>query len=251
MPTVVQSLLQVPGVETADLSSLQLLMYGASPIGEVLLRRALGVLKCQFMQAYGMTESSGTVVELEPEDHDPDGPRADLLRSCGRALPWVELRVVDPDDAGRRGDRQGRRNLVAHAHADEGLLEQARSDARGDHYRRLVSHAATPPISMRKATSILFDRFKDMIVSGGENVYPAEIENVLNAHPAVLEVGVIGAPHERWIETPVAVVVLRPGHSGRRQGPDRLHARAARPLQMPDVRFASSTRCRATPPASC
>src|SRR5450631_4362395 len=71
-------------------------MYGASPIGDVLLRRALARLNCNFMQAYGMTETSGTVVVLNPVDHDPDGPRAGLLKTCGRALPWVELRVVDP-----------------------------------------------------------------------------------------------------------------------------------------------------------
>jgi acyl-CoA synthetase (AMP-forming)/AMP-acid ligase II len=211
VPTVVQSLLQVPGVEMADLSSLQLLMYGASPIGEVLLRRALGVLRCQFMQAYGMTESSGTVVELEPEDHDPDGPRADLLRSCGRTLPWIELRVVDPT-----------------------TLDDAETDKVGEIWLRtpmLMKGYWNKPEATREAITAggwfrtgdaayldaegyiyLFDRFKDMIVSGGENVYPAEIENVLNAHPAVQEVGVIGAPHERWIETPVALVVLKPGH---------------------------------------
>ncbi len=210
VPTVVQSLLQVPGVETADLSSLQLLMYGASPIGDVLLRRALGVLKCRFMQAYGMTESSGTVVELEPEDHDPDGPRADLLRSCGRVLPWVELRVVDPttlDEAepGKVGEIWLRTRMLMKGYWNK--PEATREAINAEGWFRTGDAAYIDG----EGYIYLFDRFKDMIVSGGENVYPAEIENVLNAHPDVLEVGVIGAPHERWIETPVAFVVLKSG----------------------------------------
>ena len=212
VPTVVQSLLHVPGVEAADLSSLQLLMYGASPIGEVLLRRALGVLKCRFMQAYGMTESSGTVVELEPEDHDPDGPRADLLRSCGRALRWVETRIIDPatlDDAetGKVGEIWLRTRMLLKGYWNKPEATREAITAAGWFRTGDAGYLDA------QGYVYLFDRFKDMIVSGGENVYPAEIENVLNAHPAVLEVGVIGAPHERWIETPVAVVVLKPGQN--------------------------------------
>jgi acyl-CoA synthetase (AMP-forming)/AMP-acid ligase II len=212
VPTVVQSLLQVPGVETADLSSMRLLMYGAAPIGDVLLRRALGVLKCQFMQAYGMTESSGTVVVLNPQDHDPDGPRAPLLKSIGRALPWVELRVIDPrtmQDAppGKVGEIWLRSAMIMKGYWNkpdatrEAIVE-------GGWFRTgdAAYHDAHGYLT-------LFDRFKDMIISGGENIYPAEIENVLNGHPAVHEVGVVGVPHERWGETPMAIVVLKPGHT--------------------------------------
>lgn len=210
VPTVVQALLQVEGVETADLSSLQLLMYGASPIGDVLLRRALARLRCNFMQAYGMTESSGTVVVLNPDDHDPDGPRSGLLRACGRALPWVELMVVDPATlaeavTGEVGELWLRTPMLM-----KGYWEKPEA----------TQEAITPEGWFRTGDAgyldvdgyiYLFDRFKDMIVSGGENIYPAEIENVLNAHPAIREVGVIGAPHERWIETPIAFVALKPG----------------------------------------
>ena len=210
VPTVVQSLLQVEGVETADLSSLQLLMYGASPIGDVLLRRALGLLKCRFMQAYGMTEASGTVVELEPEDHHADGPHADLLRSCGRALPWVELRVIDPDtlddaETGKVGEIWLRTRMLMKGYWNK--HEATRKAITEEGWFRTGDAAYLDSQSY----VYLFDRFKDMIVSGGENIYPAEIENVLNAHPAVQEVGVIGVAHERWIETPVAVVVLKAG----------------------------------------
>ncbi|MDE3174950.1 MAG: long-chain-fatty-acid--CoA ligase [Pseudomonadota bacterium] len=212
VPTVVQALLQVEGVETADLSSLQLLMYGASPIGDVLLRRALERFKCRFMQAYGMTESAGTVVVLNPWDHDLDGPRAGLLKACGRALPWVELRVVDPAtlaDAptGEVGEIWLRTRMMTKGYwrKPEATTEAITADG----WFRTGDAAYLDDAGY----VFLFDRFKDMIVSGGENVYPAEIENVLNAHPAIREVGVIGAPHEKWIETPMAVVVLKPGEA--------------------------------------
>ena len=210
VPTVVHSMLQVPGVESADLSSLELLMYGASPIGEVLLRRALGVLECNFMQAYGMTESSGTVVVLNPEDHDPGGARADLLRSCGRALPWVELRVIDPNtladaETGEVGEIWLRTRMLMKGYWQK--PEATGEAVTEDGWFRTGDAAYLDA----EGYVYLFDRFKDMIVSGGENIYPAEIENILNAHPAVHEVGVIGAPHERWIETPMAVVVLKAG----------------------------------------
>ncbi|NBT53520.1 MAG: long-chain-fatty-acid--CoA ligase [Betaproteobacteria bacterium] len=211
VPAVVQALLETPGVEQADLSSMQLLMYGASPIGDVLLNRALKVLRCRFMQAYGMTETSGTIVVLVPEDHDPGGERAGLLRSCGRAMPWVELRIIDPTTLGDAptgsvGEIWVRSGMVMRGYWNKpdataqtilpgGWLrtgDAAYQDAEGYVY--------------------LFDRFKDMIISGGENIYPAEVENALSGHPAIQEVAVIGVPHARWGETPKAVVVLRPGH---------------------------------------
>jgi len=208
VPTVVQAVLEVPHVKEADLSSMQLLMYGAAPMGDVLLRRAIDVLGCQFMQAYGMTETAGTVVVLPPEDHEPQGSRAALLSSVGRVLPWVDMRVVDPQTksdmpTGQVGEIWLRSEMVMQGYWNkpqdtaETLLEggwlrtgdAAYLDADGYIY--------------------LFDRFKDLIISGGENIYPAEIENILNGHPAILEAAVIGMPHPRWGESPRAVVVLR------------------------------------------
>ena len=87
----------VPGVEDADFSSLQIIVYGASPISDDVLARSIEVFKCKFWQAYGMTESTGTVVNLPPEDHDLNGPNTHRLRSCGVAGPGVELRIVDVD----------------------------------------------------------------------------------------------------------------------------------------------------------
>ena len=210
VPTVVQSLLQVPGVAEADLSSMQLLMYGAAPIGDVLLRSAIAVLGCRFMQAYGMTETSGTVVVLDPADHEPDGERARLLSSCGRALPWVELRIIDPttlQDAatGSVGEIWIRSGMVMKGYWNNPTAS-AEALMPGGWLR--TGDAAYQDV---QGYVYLFDRFKDMIISGGENVFPAEVENALNAHPALLEAAVIGVPHARWGETPRAIVVLRPG----------------------------------------
>ncbi|MDP2085435.1 MAG: long-chain-fatty-acid--CoA ligase [Gemmobacter sp.] len=209
VPSVVQMLLNAPEVDGADLSSLQLLMYGAAPMGDVLLRRAITVLGCNFMHAYGMTESSGTVAILRPDAHDPDGPNPHLLKSCGRAMPWVELRVMDaegePAPAGTTGELWIRSPMLM-----AGYWRNPQATAA----------AITPDGWFRSADAaqmdsdghvFLIDRMKDMIISGGENIYPAEIENVLNGHPAVAQVGVIGVPHDRWGETPLAAVVLRPG----------------------------------------
>ena len=211
VPTVVQSLLNVPGVERADLSSLKLLMYGAAPMGDVLLTRAMAVLRCDFMQAYGMTETAGTVTVLNPDDHDPDGPNAARLNSVGRPLPWVELRVVDPatlNDApmGQVGEIWIRTQMNTTGYRNK-PAETRETLVEGGWLR--TGDAAYLD---RDGYVFLFDRFKDMIISGGENIYPAEIENVLNGHPAVLEVGVIGVAHDRWGESPRAVVVLRAGH---------------------------------------
>ena len=211
VPSVIQLLLATPGVDGADLTSLELLVYGASPIGDAVLRQAIDVFGCQFMHLYGMTEATGSVVGLPPEDHHPDGERSYLLRSCGKPLPWVELRVIDPD---RLDDVEGtavgeiwvRSEAVTPGYW--GKPNETAAAIVGDGWLR------TGDAAYRDADGYvyLFDRFKDMIVSGAENVYPAEVENVLADHPAVAEVAVIGVPHERWGETVKAIVVLRPDH---------------------------------------
>jgi len=212
VPAVVQALLNAAGVAEADMSSLELLMYGASPMGDVLLRRAIDTFSCNFMHAYGMTESAGTVVILGPEFHDPDGPNSRLLKSCGSALPWVELRVVDPatgkdQPSGVVGELWLRTRMLM-----KGYWQNPKASAEAiveDGWFRSGDAAYLDD----EGHVFLFDRYKDMIISGGENIYPAEIENVLNGHPSVAQVGVIGVPHERWGETPLAVVVLKDGQS--------------------------------------
>ena len=101
VPAVLQFMLMVPGARQADYSTLQLIVYGASPISEEVLARSVEVFGCKFWQAYGLTETTGAIVNLPPEDHDLDGPNRHRLRSCGVAGPGVELRIVDPDHAAR------------------------------------------------------------------------------------------------------------------------------------------------------
>lgn len=212
VPAVVQRVLNWPGVEQADMSSMELLMYGAAPIGEVLLRRALETLNCKFMHAYGMTETAGTIVILNPEVHDPNGSHRELLKSCGRAMPWVELRIVDPASNtelphGEIGEIWVRTPMLMKGYwRNEAATRKAFAE---DGWFRTGDAGYIND----EGYIFLVDRFKDMIISGGENIYPAEIENLLNGHPAVAEVGVIGIGHERWGETPLAVVVLRDGTS--------------------------------------
>ncbi|CAN1510028.1 CaiC Acyl-CoA synthetases (AMP-forming)/AMP-acid ligases II [Burkholderiaceae bacterium] len=210
VPTVVQSLLDVPGVMQADLSSFKWLMYGAAPMGDVLLRHAMDMLRCEFIQAYGMTETSGSVVLLPPSDHEPEGPRAKLLQSVGRAVDWVQLRVVNPTTqqdvpTGEVGEIWIQSEMLMSGYWRK-PAETAETIQAGGWLR--TGDAAYLD---DEGYIYLFDRYKDLIISGGENIYPAEVENVLNGHAAVKEVAVMGVPHEKWGETPRAVVVLRPG----------------------------------------
>ena len=211
VPAVVQTIVSAPGVEEADLSSMQLLSYGASPIGDAVLRRAIAVVGCQFTQSYGMTETAGTIVSLPPSDHQPDDPeRSALLRSCGKALPWIELALFDPTTGERVSTGMVGEIWVRSAMNMIGYRNKPEETARtltADGWLRTGDAA----YANEEGYLFLFDRFKDMIVSGGENIYPAEVENALYDHPAIAEVAVIGVPHERWGESPKAMIVLRPG----------------------------------------
>lgn len=210
VPTVIQMLVNQPGVDALQLKSLERLVYGASPITETLLRRAIDVFECGFNHAYGMTETAGTVVTLQPHEHDPGGPNAARLRSCGRPVPWVELAIVDPSTgervpAGTVGEIWVRSPMVTPGYWNRPADTAAAITADG--------WLKTGDAAEQDADGYVYirDRYKDMIVSGAENVFPAEVENVLGKHPAVAEIAVIGVAHERWGETVKAVVVPAPG----------------------------------------
>ncbi|MBV9078882.1 MAG: AMP-binding protein, partial [Methylobacteriaceae bacterium] len=182
----------------------------ASPITTPVLRAALRTFRCPLFGVYGLTETTGGVIQLRPEDHDADGARQHLLRSAGRPLPWVDMRIVDP--AGGSDCGPGRVGEV---------WLRAPNVMAGYYNRPSETRAALTPDGWlrtgdggyRDEDGYLFltDRIKDMIVSGGENIYPIEVEEVISQHPAVVEVAVIGVPHERWGETVKALVVLAPG----------------------------------------
>ncbi len=208
VPVALQFMLMVPGIEDADFSSLEIMVYGASPISEEVLVKSIEVFKCKFWQAYGLTETTGAVVNLAPEDHDVSGPNRHRLRSCGTPGPGVELRIVGDDGTdvaqGEVGEIwvRSRQVMKGYWNMPEATAEVITDDG----------WFKTGDVGYVDADGYVYihDRVKDMIVSGGENVYPAEVENVLMGHPGIADVGVIGVPHETWGETPKAIVVKQP-----------------------------------------
>ncbi|MHB1988491.1 MAG: long-chain-fatty-acid--CoA ligase [Acidimicrobiales bacterium] len=206
VPAVLMFLLQSPEISSTDLSSLRNVFYGASPIADEVLVRCLERFACHFTQVYGMTETTGAITALRPEDHDPDGPRRHLLRSAGRPHSNVELRVVSPDTGAD----------VAIGAVGE-VVTRSAFNMRG-YWGRPEETARTIDSSGWLRTGdagylddegylYLHDRIKDMIVTGGENVYPAEVENVLLSHAAVADAAVVGVPDESWGEAVKAIVV--------------------------------------------
>ena len=210
VPTVIQRLVEAAEAEGRPPPGMRLVVYGAAPIGEALLKRAIAAFECGFTHAYGMTETAGTVISLAPADHHTDGPELARLRSCGKPFPWVELDLVDPASeasvpAGAVGEIRVRSGMTMLGYWNK-PAETASAFAPGGWLR-------TGDAAYRDADGFVYihDRYKDMIVSGGENIYPTEIEGVLGEHPDVAEVAVIGVPHERWGETPAGFVVVREG----------------------------------------
>jgi acyl-CoA synthetase (AMP-forming)/AMP-acid ligase II len=203
-PTVIQMILAAPDTADADFSALEQIFYGASPISEDLLRRAMARFPCAFSQVYGMTEATGVVTSLPPDAHLPG-----KLLSCGKPVPGVELRVLDAsgDDVaqGEVGEVAVRGAGVMRGYWRQPAATSAAIDADG-WYR-------TGDAGWLDSDGDLFihDRVKDMIVSGGENVYPAEVENAIDGHPDVAEVAVIGVPDERWGEAVKAIIVPKRG----------------------------------------
>jgi fatty-acyl-CoA synthase len=202
VPTVIQSLLDCSRGKPERLQSLRVLRYGAAPISAALLRQTRATLSCDLVQVYGMTEATGTVACLPPADHDEAGAR---MQACGKALAHVEVNVMDaqgrPVPAGSVGEICIRAGSVMAGYWKQ---PQATADAfYGDWYR-----SGDAGYLEEAGYLYLGDRIKDMIISGGENIYPAEIENVICDHQAVLEAAVIGVPDRRWGEAVKAFVVL-------------------------------------------
>ena len=204
VPAVLQFLVGVPNVRDMDFSSLESITYGASPITEAVLVESMDVFNCRFSQAYGLTETTGAITVLGPEDHDPGGPRANLLRSCGKPIANHKVRIVDSATdkdmpEGEVGEIwvQGPQNMKAYWRNDD-----ATQDTKTEDGWLKTGDAGY----LREGYLYIHDRVKDMIISGGENIYPAEIENVLMQHPMIADAAVIGVPSERWGETVKAIV---------------------------------------------
>jgi long-chain acyl-CoA synthetase len=208
VPAVIQFLLATPGVESTDFSSLRALAYGASPISDDVLVRGIETFGCEFIQLYGLTETTGAITQLDGVDHDPVN-KPGLLRSCGKPYPWVEMRIVDAagDDVpvGEVGElwTRSHQNTIGYWNNPAATAEVITPDG----------WLRTGDAGYQDGDGYLYlhDRVTDMIITGGENVYPAEVENVLMKHPGVADVAVIGVPDERWGETVKAIVVPAPG----------------------------------------
>ena len=206
VPAVINMLLQTPGVRETDFSRLEQIYYGASPIAEDVLLRAVDRFGCGFTQLYGLTETIGGGAMLSFADHDPARGK---LRACGRAWGDFELRVITPQgrpaQTGEVGEIQIRSKGVMKGYWNRPEATREAIDADG--------WFRSGDAGYFDAEDYLYihDRVKDMIVSGGENVYPAEVENALFSHPDVADAAVIGVPDERWGEAVKAMVVLRPG----------------------------------------
>lgn len=209
VPAMIQALLvYVPDVAKREYRKLRQITYGASPIAEETLRRAMDVFKCDFAQAYGMTETTAVLTYLFPDDHRRAVHEPGLLLSAGRPVVGTEVRVVDEDDTplpnGTVGEIIARGPQLMRCYWN--LADESTHALRGG-----WMHTGDAGTMDDEGYIYIQDRVKDMIVSGGENVYPRVVEDALFQHPAVADVAVIGVPHEQWGETVKAIVVLKEG----------------------------------------
>lgn len=209
VPTMIQMLLDHLAQQPYDLKSLARLYYGASPIPEATLLRLFDALPtCAPVQLYGQTEAAPMLTVLEGRYHVKDGPDAGRLRAAGRAIPCIELKIVDEQDnevpRGTVGEIVARGPNVMAGYWQ--LPEQTAQTLRGGWL-----HTGDAAWMDEEGFVYISDRLKDMIISGGENVYSTEVENALHQHPAVAQCAVIGVPDARWGERVHAIVVPRVG----------------------------------------
>jgi acyl-CoA synthetase (AMP-forming)/AMP-acid ligase II len=207
VPAAMHVIVRDPRAREVDYSRLKYMLYGASPMPPALLRECMDVFGCGFVQLYGLTETTGTVTALGAEDHDRAGN--ERMNSAGKPLPGVEVAILD---------QQGRRvppNVVGEIAVRsptnmQGYWKQPDATAKtigADNWLRSGDAGRID----EDGYLYIHDRVKDMIISGGENVYPAEVEKAIFGHPDVADVAVIGVPSERWGEEVKAIVALRPG----------------------------------------
>ena len=209
VPAALQMVVQHPRAQTTDFSGVKYVLYGAAPIPLELLREAVRMIPgAGFLQCYGMTETTGTIAVLPPADHDLAGNQR--MRSAGRAVPGAEIRVVGQDGAelprGEVGELIVRSpsNMVGYWNLDDATRASVKDG---------WMHTGDAAYMDDDGYIYIQDRIKDMIISGGENIYPAQVESAIYGHPAVAEVAVIGVPDATWGEVVKACVVARPGET--------------------------------------
>jgi acyl-CoA synthetase (AMP-forming)/AMP-acid ligase II len=206
VPTTINAMLQAKNLERYDLRHLRLISYAASPMPVELLKKAMRTFNCEFLQMYGQTETGPCTTALKPEDHVTEGSDAQIARlaSAGRAVLDYEIRIVDPN-----GNEVATEIIV-------------RSEAMTEGYWNLPEETSqtikngwlyTGDFGRMDDEGYVFivDRKNDLIISGGKNIYPREIEEVIYTHEAVSEVAVIGVPDDYWGESVKAFVILKEG----------------------------------------
>lgn len=207
VPAALQIMVNHPRCRSVDYTRLKYILYGAAPIPLELLRQCMDVFGAQFIQVYGMTETTGSICMLPPEDHDPNGNKR--MRSAGKPLPGVELRIVDGAGndlpVGEVGEvwTRSSNNMLGYWNlpdATKGTMADGGWIKTGD-----------AGYMDEDGYLYIHDRVKDMIITGGENVYPAEVESAIYGHPDVMEVAVIGVPDQKWGEAVKAVCAPKAG----------------------------------------
>jgi acyl-CoA synthetase (AMP-forming)/AMP-acid ligase II len=209
VPTILVWLLDLPDLDKYDLSSLRLITYGGSPISPEVLKRCINKFGKIFDQGYGLTEACPFGTVMFPEDHYFEGTKIKLLSSIGKEGMTVELLVLDENDKpvkpGETGEicLRGKNNMMGYWKNPELTAETLRNG---------WLHTGDFGTVDEEGYIYLKDRKSDMIITGGENVYPKEVEDILVEHPAVQECAVASAPDEKWGERVQAVVLLKKGH---------------------------------------
>jgi long-chain acyl-CoA synthetase len=212
VPSMINMVINHPALADYDLSCLRSMLYGASPMPEQLLRLAMEVFPCEWRQGYGMTEAAPIVTFLTPEDHRRgaagEEPHASRLRSAGRPVVGVEAQVRredgSPAEIGEPGEVWVRGPNIMKGYYNREQETATALDADGWY------HSGDAAYADAEGYLFIVDRVKDMIITGGENVYCTEVENAIYRHPAVLECAVFGVPDERWGERVHAAIVLKP-----------------------------------------
>jgi len=211
VPTMVQRLIEHPKFKDYDTSSFKQCLYGASPITEALLNKALASLPhTKFVQCYGMTELSPLAAVLRHENLLGENRAKGRHKAAGRSIPGVEIIIVDEHDKPVPPRTVGQL-LMRGPNLMMGYWnwpEETEKALKGG-----WMHTGDGGFPDEDGFVYIVDRVKDMIISGGENIYSVEVENVIALHPAVQSCAVIGIPHEEWIETVHAIVILHPGQT--------------------------------------
>lgn len=204
-PVMIQMILSEPEYKNVDFSSIREVVYAGSPISLGLIKQALDVMPCRFMQFYGSTESGGAITLLRPEEHDLSNEKR--LTSCGKPLPMIDVKIMNGKGEevpeGETGEMWIRVPSITKGYRNK-------PEAWEEVYHNGWFQSGDVAYRDEEGFLYIVDRVKDMIVTGGENVYCSEVENCLSLHPAVHRVAVIGVPSERWGEEVKACVILKP-----------------------------------------